>query len=62
MAMKDVIKFARNVYGYENMSGQNFEKQYGHHSQLFENLDALNLEIMLLASSNLCKKIYGWVS
>ena len=34
-----------------------FEKQNGHHSQLFENhKDALNLEILQLASSNLHKR------
>ena len=47
---KDIFtKFAGNVYGYENLSAKfwpHFEKQNGHHSQLFENhKGVLNLEI-----------------
>ena len=54
---KDIFtKFADNVYGYENMSVQNFGlilKTKGHHSQLFENhKDALNVELLQLASSH----------
>ena len=37
-----------------------FEKQNVRHNRLFKNhKDALNLEILQLASSNLHKKIYG---
>ena len=59
---KDIFtKFAGNVYGYENMSVQNFglilKKQNGRHSKLFENhKDALNLERVHLASSNFHKR------
>ena len=58
---KDIfIKFAGNVYGYKNLSAKfwpHFEKQNGHHSQLFKNHKVvLNLEIFQLASSNLHKR------
>ena len=58
---KDIfIKFAGNVYGYENLSAKfwpHFEKQNGRHSQLFKNHKVvLNLEIFQLASSYLHKR------
>ena len=51
---KDIfIKLAGNVYGYKNLSLQNF----GRHSQLFKNHKVfLNLEIFQLASSYLHKR------
>ena len=53
-------KFAVNVYGHDNLSMQKFcfiLKKNGRNSQLFENhKDALNLEILQLASSNLHKR------
>ena len=40
---KDIFtKFAGNIYGYENMSVQNFDQLFEHHK------DALNLEILQL--------------
>ena len=58
---KDIFtKFAGNVYGYENLCAKfwpHFEKQNGHHRQLFENhTGALILEIFQLALSNLHKR------
>ena len=59
---KDIfVNFAGNVYGYENLSLQNFglilKKQNGHHSQLFKNHKVvLYLEIFQLALSNLHKR------
>ena len=59
---KDIfIKFAGNLYGYKNLSLQNFglifEKRNGRHSQLFKNHKVvLNLEIFQLASSYLHKR------
>ena len=59
---KDIfIKFAGNVYGYKNLSLQNFDlilkQQNGRHSQLFRNHKVvLNLEIFQLASSYFHKK------
>ena len=54
---KDIFtKFTGNVYSYKPVCGKfwpHFEKQIGHHSQLYENHNrALNLEILQLASLN----------